>query len=89
MAAASFSFLFFFFDCGQTCTSMIPNTLIFDVDPLTCKAVSKNFCACHDLRTIGTSSSSTSGSPADCPNSSNNSPPATLTGTCQSIRKLI
>lgn len=77
-----------FIDNEQTWTSAIPKTLRFEAGPLTCNAVNKKFCACHDLRTIGMSSSSMDKSPTDCPNSSNNSPPATLTGTCQQIRKL-
>lgn len=68
---------------GQTSTSIMPKTLTFDVTPLTCNAVTKKFCACQALNTIGMSSSSTNGSPADCPRSSNNSPPATRTGICQ------
>lgn len=71
----------------RTWTSAIPSTLILDADPLTCNAVTRKFCANHDRRTMGVSSSSTNGSPADWPRSSNNSPPATLTGTCPGIRE--
>lgn len=59
---------------------------MFDIGPLTCNDVIRKFWACHDRSTMGMSSSLLNGSPADCPKSSNSSPPATLTGTCMEVK---
>lgn len=62
---------------------------MFCAEPLTCNDVTRKFCDCHDRKTMGMSSSLTSGSPADWPRSSNNRPQATLTGTWPYHRKLL
>lgn len=75
------SYILVLIDLDVTWTSTIPRTFKFLTIPFTCNEVTKNFWACQERRTIGTSSSLRWGSPTDCPNNSNRRPPATRVGT--------